>query len=73
MCAAFAAQLLSCVQLSATPWAAEHQAPISSAVSQTLLELVSIDSEMLPDHLIYYLLIFFSFFLQLYPVSRKYV
>ena len=39
-------QLLSHVQLFATPWPATRQAPLSSTVSQSLLKLKSIESLM---------------------------
>ena len=37
-------QLLSCVQLFATPWTAAHQASLSFSVSWSLLKLMSIES-----------------------------
>ena len=37
------AQLLSCVQLFATPWAVAHQASLSFTISQSLLKLMSIE------------------------------
>ena len=37
-------QLLSCVQLFVTPWAAAHQASLSITKSWSLLKLVSIES-----------------------------
>ena len=45
-------QPLSCVWLFATPWMAAHQTPLSSAVSQSLLRFMSIESVMLSNHLI---------------------
>ena len=42
-------QLLNCVQLFATPRTAAHQASLSITNSQTLLKLMSIESEM-PSH-----------------------
>ena len=45
-------QLLSHVQLFATPWTAAHQATLFFTISQSLLKLMSIDSVMLSDHLI---------------------
>ena len=45
-------QSLSHVILSATSWAAAHQAPLSSTVSQNLLKFMSIESVMPPNHLI---------------------
>ena len=45
-------QLLSCVQLFATPWTAALQASLSSAVSRSLLKLIAIESVMPSNHLI---------------------
>ena len=45
-------QLLSCVQLFATPWTAAHQASLSINNSQSLLKLMSIESVMPYNHLI---------------------
>ena len=45
-------QLLSHVQLFATPWTAAHQASLSFTVSQSLLKLMSIESVMPSNHLI---------------------
>ena len=45
-------QLLSCVQLFATPWSAACQASLSIASSQSLLKLMSIKSVMPSNHLI---------------------
>ena len=45
-------QLLSRVQLIATPWTAAHQASLSFAIPQSLLKLMSIESVMLSNHLI---------------------
>ena len=45
-------QLLSHVQLFATPWTATHQASLSITNSQSLLKLMSIESVMPPNHLI---------------------
>ena len=47
-------QSLSRVQLFVTPWTAAHQASLSITNSQSLLELMSIESVMLPYHLILY-------------------
>ena len=47
-------QLLSCVQLFATPWTAAHQASLSIANSWCLLRLMSIESVMPSNHLILY-------------------
>ena len=43
---------LSCVQLFATPWTAEHQASLSITNSRSLLKLMSIESMMPSNHLI---------------------
>ena len=45
-------QLLSRVQLFATPWTAAHQASLSCTISRSLLKLMSIKSVMLSNHLI---------------------
>ena len=45
-------QLLSHVQLFATPWTAAHQATLFFTISQSLLKLMSIESVMLSNHLI---------------------
>ena len=45
-------QLLSCVQLFATPWIAARQASLSITNSWRLLKLVSIESVMPSNHLI---------------------
>ena len=45
-------QLLSHVQLSATPWTVAHQASLSFTISQSLLKLMSIESVMPSNHLI---------------------
>ena len=45
-------QSLSCVRLSATPWTATRQAPLSSTNYQSLLKLMSIASVMPSNHLI---------------------
>ena len=46
-------QLLSCVQLFTTPWTAAHQPSLSMANSQSLLKLMSIESVMPSNHLIF--------------------
>ena len=51
-CIARSFQLLSCVQVFATPWTAEHQAYLSITNSQSLLKLMSIESVMSSNHLI---------------------
>ena len=45
-------QLLGCVQLSATPWTAAHEASLSITNSRSLLKLMSIESVMPSNHLI---------------------
>ena len=45
-------QLLSCVQLFATPWTAAHQASLSITKSWSLLKSMSIESVMPSNHLI---------------------
>ena len=49
-------QSLSCIWLFATPWAAAHQAPLSSAISWSLLTFISIESVMLCNSLCCFLL-----------------
>ena len=46
-------QLLSRVQLSLTPWSAAHQASLCSTISQSLLKLMSFESVMASNHLIF--------------------
>ena len=45
-------QSFSCVHIFVTPWTAPHQAPLSSTISQSLLQFMSIESVMLSNHLI---------------------
>ena len=45
-------QLLSCVQLFATPWTAAHQASLSFPISWSLLKLMFFELVMLSNHLI---------------------
>ena len=45
-------QILSCVWLFATPWAAAHQASLSITNSRSLLKFTSIESVMPSSHLI---------------------
>ena len=45
-------QSLCCVQFFVTPWTAAHQASLSITNSQNLLNIVSIESVMLSNHLI---------------------
>ena len=47
-------QLLSRVQLFATPWAVARQASLSITNSQSLIKLMSIELVMLSNHLILY-------------------
>ena len=44
--------LSNCVWLFATPWTAASQASLSFTISQTLFKLISIESEMLSNHLV---------------------
>ena len=46
----FVVHLLSCVWLSATPWTAALQAPLSSTVSRSLLKFMPIELVMLSNH-----------------------
>ena len=48
----FVVQLLSHVQLFASPWTAARQASLSFIISQSLLKLMSIESMMPPNYLI---------------------
>ena len=48
----FVVQLLSCVQLFVTPSTAGHQASLSSAISQSLLKLMSSELVIPPNHVI---------------------
>ena len=50
---AVAFQLLSHVWLFATPWTAAHQASLPFTISQSLLKLMSIESMIPPNHLIF--------------------
>ena len=61
---------LSHVQFFATPWAAARQAPLFSTISQSLLKVMSIESVMLPNHLI--LCCPFSFCLQSFRASGSF-
>ena len=51
-CHSSSVQLLSCVQLLATPWAAPQKGSLSIANSQSLLKLMSIELVMPSNHLI---------------------
>ena len=46
-------QLLGCVQLFVTPWITAYQASLSITNSQSLIKLMSIESEMPSSHLIF--------------------
>ena len=49
-------QLLSCVQLFATPWIEAHQTSLSITISLSVLELMSIESVMLLLDGLFYIL-----------------
>ena len=49
----FVVQLLSCVQPLVTPWTAGHQASLSFTISWSLLKLMSIESVMPYNHLVF--------------------
>ena len=59
-------QLLSRVQLFATPWIVASQAPLSSTITQSLLKFMSIESVMLSNHLNFY----YPLFLLLWILPR---
>ena len=63
-------QSLSCVQLFATPWTAAHQASLSIINSRSLLKLMSIESVMPSNHLIFCRP--FSSCLQAFPASGSF-
>ena len=52
VCVCVCIQLLSCVKLFVTPWTGACQAPLSSAISWSLLRFVSTESLMLSNHFI---------------------
>ena len=66
-------QSFSRLQLFATPWTAARHAPLSSSVSQSLLELMSIESVMPSSHLIlcHLLLLLPSIFLSIRVFSNE--
>ena len=64
-------QLLSHVQLFATPWTVAHQASLSFTISQSLLKLMSIESVMPPS--IMSSVIPFSYYLQSFPASGSFL
>ena len=51
-CCCCVVQLLSCVQLFATPWTAAHQASLFFPISQNLVKFMFIESVMPSNHLI---------------------
>ena len=63
-------QWLSHVQLFVTPWTAAHQASLSITNSQRLLKLISIESVMPSNHLIFCRLLLLP--LQLFPASGSF-
>ena len=52
---AFVVQSLSCIRLFVTPWTAARQASLSFTVSQSLLKLMSLESVMPSNHVIFYI------------------
>ena len=48
----FVVQMLSCVQLFATPWTAARQASLSFTISRSLFKFVSVESVKPSNHLI---------------------
>ena len=69
-CIAIVVQLLSLVQLFATPWTTACQAPLSSTVSQSLLKSMSTESVMQSSRLL--LCHPFSFCFQSFPASESF-
>ena len=63
-------QSLSHVWLFATPWTIVHQTPLSSTISQSLLEFMSTEWMMLSHHLILWRPLFFC--LQTCPASESF-
>ena len=63
-------QLLSRVQLFATPWIVAHQAPLSFTISWNLLKFMSIDWVMPSNHLILCRPV--SFHLHSFPASESF-
>ena len=53
ICVCNIVQLLSCVQLFATPWIVARQAFLSFTISRSLLKFMSIESVMPSNHLIF--------------------
>ena len=66
-------QSLSRAALFETPWTAAHQAPLSSAVSRSLLRCASLGFVMLSNHLILCCLLYLllSFFLSIRIFSKE--
>ena len=54
MCRKVVDQSISCVSLFVTPWTAAHQASLSFTISWSLLKLMSIESVMPSNHVIFY-------------------
>ena len=52
LCTFAVVQLLSHVRLLVTPWTVAHQTLLNSTISWSLLKFTSIESVMLPNHLI---------------------
>ena len=73
MCRKVVVQSISCVSLFVTPWTAAHQASLSFTISWSLLKLVSIESVMPSNHLIFYcsLLLLPSIFLSIRVFSNE--
>ena len=69
-------QSLSCVRLFVTSWTAAHQGSLSFIISWSLLKLMSIESGMPSNHLVFChpLLLLPSFFLSSgsFPVSQSF-
>ena len=63
-------QLLSCVWLFVTPWAATHQASLSFTISWSLLKLMSIELVMASNHLM--LCLPFLLMLSIFPSIRDF-
>ena len=64
-------QSFSCVQIFATPWTVAHQDSLSITKSWTLLKLVSMESVMPSNHLIFCLPLFSC--LQSFPESGSFL
>ena len=66
-------QSLSSVGLFVTPWAAAHQAPLSSTISWSLLEFTSFESVMLSNPLILCCPLLFAVSLSQHQGNTEYV